>query len=455
MRASSFQPKKKSRPECLSTQGDLFNHDVLSHVMANATSLCHNTLGESKRHMMEAREIRGLEIARNAKVTRVDNLFIIPSQSISKKYAVDLDQNPPVCTCADFETNRQQCKHIFAAQFLLRQDKESLPEPPQIARPTYRQDWRSYRLAQVNEKSQFLALLYELCQGIEEPIQEKGRPRLPLADIIFAATFRIYSTLSGRRFMSDLRDALQRGYLSRLPSYNSIFDYLQMKSLTPYITQLIELSSLPLKSVETAFAVDSSGFSTCRFTRWYDVKYGKDEDWREWIKLHLICGVKTHIVTGVEVSEAYANDYTYFQPLVEQTARNGFQMKEVSADKAYLGVSNFAAALKQGAIPYIPFKSNSQPNGNGALWARIYHFYNFQRAEFLQHYHQRSNSESVFSMIKAKFGERLRCKTEQAQFNEALCKVLAHNLCCVIQSMYELGIDATFRTESEPVRNVS
>lgn len=405
---------------------------------------------------METRQIRGLEIARNSKVTRVDNLWLVPSQSRPKKYAVDLSNDPPVCTCADYETNRRKCKHIFAAQYLLSQADTgaTLPEPPKVVRPTYRQNWHEYNLAQTHEKSQFLALLYELCQDVEEPVQEKGRPRLPLRDIIFAATFRIYSTISGRRFMSDLRDALARGYLSRLPSYNSIFDYLQMEALTPYITRLIVESSLPLKSVETAFAVDSSGFSTCRFTRWYDVKYGKDEDWREWIKLHLICGVKTNIVTGVEVSEAYSNDYTYFKPLVEQTARSGFQMEEVSADKAYLGVSNFGTALKHGAIPYIPFKSNSRPEGNGALWARIYHFYNFRRAEFLTHYHKRSNSESTFSMIKAKFGERLRCKTERAQVNEALCKVLAHNLCCVIQSMYELGVEPTFRTEIEPVRNL-
>jgi hypothetical protein len=46
--------------------------------------------------------------------------------------------------------------------------------------------------------------------------------------------------------------------------------------------------------------------------------------------------------------------------------------------------------------------------------------------------------------IIEKFGERLRCKTETAQINEALCKVLCHNLCCVIQSMYELGVDPTF-----------
>jgi transposase len=109
------------------------------------------------------------------------------------------------------------------------------------------------------------------------------------------------------------------------------------------------------------------------------------------------------------------------------------------------------APLKRGAIPYIPFKTNSQPDANGPVWARLFHFYNFKREEFLTHYHKRSNVETTFSMIKAKFGERLRCKTEAAQINEALCKVLAHNLCVVIQSMYELGVDATFAEKAQAV----
>lgn len=52
--------------------------------------------------------------------------------------------------------------------------------------------------------------------------------------------------------------------------------------------------------------------------------------------------------------------------------------------------------------------------------------------------------ETTNAMIKAKFGDSLRSKTDVAMTNEALCKVLCHNLCCLIQSGYELGIDATF-----------
>jgi len=110
------------------------------------------------------------------------------------------------------------------------------------------------------------------------------------------------------------------------------------------------------------------------------------------------------------------------------------------------------AALQRGAIPYITFKSNSVPHSEGSngpksqLWTRMYHFYALNRAEFLQHYHKRSNIEPTFHMIKSKFGQRLRSRTLTAQINEALCKVLRHNLCVVIQSVHELGIETQFST---------
>ena len=56
----------------------------------------------------------------------------------------------------------------------------------------------------------------------------------------------------------------------------------------------------------------------------------------------------------------------------------------------------------------------------------------------------RSLSESTFSMMKATFGDSLRSKTDTAQVIELLCKVLWHNLCCPIQSFYELGSEPVF-----------
>lgn len=107
------------------------------------------------------------------------------------------------------------------------------------------------------------------------------------------------------------------------------------------LEMLIEESSLPLPAIESDFAVDSSGFSTCRFFQWVDAKYTNPQlmSKREWIKVHLMCGVKTNVVTAVQISDRYANDSPFFKQLVDATAKN-FVMQEVSADKAYLSVAN-------------------------------------------------------------------------------------------------------------------
>lgn len=278
---------------------------------------------------------------------------------------------------------------------------------------TYSQEWPAYNLAQRNEKQRFQSLLYELCSGIEEPLQHMGRPRLPVADVIFALCYKVYSTFSARRFSCDLKEAHLKGYLSRLPSYNALCDYFQWEVLTPYLKQLIIESSLPLKGVEDDFAVDSSGFSTGVYQKWIHAKYGaaqviKKEDW---IKVHLMCGCKTNVVTSVEISGAYAGDSPFFAPLVKQTARY-FVMNQVSADKAYLSDKNLRLVVDNHAQPFIPFKSNSRTNEprHSALWKQLYHLFKYNEERFNQSYHKRSNVETTFSIIKAKFGERLRSK---------------------------------------------
>lgn len=106
-----------------------------------------------------------------------------------------------------------------------------------------------------------------------------------------------------------------------------------------------------------------------------------------------------------------------------------------------------------GAMPYIDFKENAT-GGIGGVFGKAFHYYNAFRDDFLKHYHKRSNVESTFSMMKAKFGDSIRSKSDPAMINEALCKILCHNICCLIQSIFELGIEATFwgepAAEAEP-----
>ena len=41
--------------------------------------------------------------------------------------------------------------------------------------------------------------------------KSRGGPQLSLSDMIFSSTFKVYSSVSGRRFATDLREAKQRG----------------------------------------------------------------------------------------------------------------------------------------------------------------------------------------------------------------------------------------------------
>ena len=47
-------------------------------------------------------------------------------------------------------------------------------------------------------------------------------------------------------------------------------------------------------------------------------------------------------------------------------------------------------------------------------------------------------------MTKGKFGSALRSKSDVGQINEALYKVLAHNICVLVQATHELGIEPVF-----------
>ena len=167
-------------------------------------------------------------------------------------------------------------------------------------------------------------------------------------------------------------------------------------------------------------------------------------------------GVKTNIITAIKITRSNVNDSTQFEELLDTTTKV-HDMKELSADMAYSSRKNLELVSKNGAIPYIPFTSHSTGKSRGyRIWRKMYLYFVEHYDEFMQHYHKRSNAESVFSMMKRKFGSHLRCKKEVAQDNEILCKALCHNICVLIQECFELNIDINLEEhlpEVETVKN--
>ena len=82
--------------------------------------------------------------------------------------------------------------------------------------------------------------------------------------------------------------------------------------------------------------------------------------------------------------------------------------------------------------------------GKSHLWRKMFDYFVFNKEDFMEHYHLRSNIESTNNMIKAKFTDLIRSKDKTAQTNEALLKVLCHNVVVLIQEINELGIEPNF-----------
>jgi transposase len=405
---------------------------------------------------VDVREQKGREIANSAIIKKMGDAWIVPSQSGAGSYRVSMESGEIMCSCPDFELRRSACKHVYAAAFFVQRTTvteqidafgttttTTVTETAATVRVSYPQRWAEYNKAQCAEKEITQSLLRSLCDGIQgAPQTGRGRPKTPLSDVVYGLTMKVYTTASGRRATTDIEACSEAGYMTTAPRYNTLFDYMDKPELTDLLTVLVEESAAPLACVESRFAADATGFGTTTYHRWFDHKYGREKKVQGWVKAHAMIGTTTNIITAIRVTNSNMHDSPELPALVESTAER-FKVAEVSADKAYLSHANLTTIEKVGAVPYIPFKSNSQGEGSAA-WRRMWGLFMYRQPEFLQHYHLRSNAESTFSAMKRKFGPSVRSKNPTAQVNEVLCKALCFNLSMLVHAMFELGIEPTF-----------
>ena len=401
------------------------------------------------------RDERGRQIAKQGGIKQVGSRYAVPSQSATaSKYMVDIIDER--CTCPDWELRRQACKHVSAVYYFIAWGSEvaadgSVTETVTVKRKTVARDWSAYNQAQTNEGQYVERLLRELCDGIEEPVRAagcRGRKPLPLKDQAFAAVAKVYSGRSQRRAQSDLADSVQSGNLSRVAHFNTISNFLGEESSTDLLISLIEESAKPLASLEMGqFAIDSTGFSTVTYDRWFDQKHGKLAARHPWVKLHVAVGTATHVISGVKVTPAA--DCPQLPDLLKQTMQN-FTVRELSADKAYSSKDNLDVMESFGVEPFVPFKVNAQIDPKRPAWSRHLGEFLFNQDRFLSHYHRRSNVESVMWMLKSKFGAAVRSKTATAQVNEVLAKCLLHNLTCLVQAIFSAGLAPRFWQDAAP-----
>jgi hypothetical protein len=111
-------------------------------------------------------------------------------------------------------------------------------------------------------------------------------------------------------------------------------------------------------------------------------------------------GTRTNVVTAAEVTDKRVHDSRLLEPLLARSVKR-FDVKRLSADKAYSGARLLQHVESMGVQPFVPFKANATGKAqfvpHRETWSRLFHFYMYRREEFLAHYHRRSNVETTFS----------------------------------------------------------
>jgi transposase len=398
---------------------------------------------------VDAREERGRQLASAAQIKRVGRRWAVPSQSrASERYLVDVEG--AACTCPDYEERRGTCKHQHAVLFWIAWGRDvgedgAVIETITLKRKTYAQPcWRSYNASQVHEREYVERLLRALCAGIPQPPRKPGpgRKPLPIADVVFAVVLKVFMAMSSRRAQSDLRESAARGNLGTVGHFNTLTRFLADPASTPILTSLIEESAAPLCAIENGqYAIDSTGFSTVTYDRWFDQKHGKLHARHPWVKLHIMCGTVTHAITSARVTSE--GDCPQLPALLART-RAHHDVREVSADKAYSSVENRDVLDSLDVEAFIPFKVNAVVNPKAPVWSRHLVEFTLHQERFLAHYHRRSNVETVFAMMKARFGASVASRLPTAQVNEVLAMCVAHNLCCLIKAIFTAGLAPVF-----------
>src|SRR5690348_5668799 len=128
----------------------------------------------------------------------------------------------------------------------------------------------------MTEKRRLRVLLHDLCSRLPERPRADGtsgpKPHHP-SDAVFSMVYKVYFCFSARRFATDLLEAHEMGFTSKPIPGMKTTTFMEDPYYTPILKELIGYSARPLRSVESSFAIDSSGFASSRYEKWYDKKY--------------------------------------------------------------------------------------------------------------------------------------------------------------------------------------
>jgi hypothetical protein len=307
-----------------------------------------------------------------------------------------------------------------------------------------------------------LGVAYQLARRLlPEHSCKFSRHDFTLAQLFACLVVREYFALSYRRTEALLNDSpqwLADIGLNKAPDHNTLwraFEALmtgrRCQSMLDLLAELFAQAKLltlgrrPLAMDSTCFerrhrsahydrrcrhmAIKSSRNTPKRPGKWgRSVNAARSDVLRRMPKLAVAVDAGCHLILSAKVRLGNGSDAPDFDRLLYDAWRRA-KVKVVVADAGYDSEANHRIARQDmGVRSIIPAgigrPTDKPPSGR---WRR--HMANrFKRKADQKHYAQRSQSETVHSMVKRNLGSALRSRTPQRQKKEMMLRVLVHNI---------------------------
>ena len=229
-----------------------------------------------------------------------------------------------------------------------------------------------------------------------------------------------------------------------IPCFKTLSNYNENNSLQIVLDNLIEESSKPLSVIEHDFATDSTGIRTKLFSTWFSLRCKRRIRRRDHLTIHTTTGVKSGIITSLNVEVKQGKDNKIFREHVDKTSEN-FKINEWSGDGMYWCKKNCQKVSEKGGKPYFKCKVgktawNGKQDGYPS-WKEMNKEFLDNKKEYGKHYHKRSNAESTNHSKKSLHGDKVYSHLKSARINEATLRWINHNINVLNRARYEWKIN--------------
>lgn len=229
-----------------------------------------------------------------------------------------------------------------------------------------------------------------------------------------------------------------------IPCFKSLCNYRAEPLLNNVLEELIEESSKPLSVIEHDFVTDATGIRTKLFSSWYSIRTKKEIRKRDHLTVHISIGVKSKIITALNVETISGNDNRIFREHVDRTHKN-FKINEWSGDGRYWCKDNCNKINEVGGKPYFKVWKNWSGKSRGCmLWKLMNLESKNNPEEYGKHYHKRSNVETANQSKKMLHGDKVYSEYDAARINEETLRWINHNINVLNRAKHEWGIIPRF-----------